>query len=191
MRYVINTECLIAILLCQEDPLQMNEAVAVTNVRDYSSYKETYINGTLSYKLSQNIKFSIESPRNIVIFDELDKENIQNCYNDMSIINQIVKTGAVYKAIQYSSKANGTKNSPIFNTGFRRNNKPCIYHSLLQVILALYYEVDVNYFLQLPKMGIDNTMDNFNQMMKNNSLSVIYNRFIRMKSNYDLYNVIV
>ena len=36
---------------------------------------------------------------------------------------------------------------------------------------------------------MDNTMKRFNEMMRNNTLSVIYNQFIRMKNNHDVDNV--
>ena len=119
MQYIIHPECLIALFLCEHEPLNENEAIGIINVLNFSVYTRTVI----SYKIGGAVNnIRRETAMNIIIYNEITEAN---CYSEDSIKKHINKIGAVFEIIDETKARSWTH--PVIITGLGANNGPCIY----------------------------------------------------------------
>jgi len=184
MRYVINTECLIAILLCQNKQLQYNEAIVVTNVLDYSSYTiEINQFNIATYKINEHVEISKQNSKNIVIYDEIYNTD---CYTTPNIQNHLIKLGTVYRAISFLGINNQIAQYPVFYTGIGATNRPCFYHILITILFSLNYNIHVHYYFNKYKLDLGIDQDRINRMRRNTTVKELFIFIKNMKNESDL-----
>ena len=184
MRYVINTECLIAILLCQNKNLQVNEAIVVTNVLDYSSYTiERNQFNIATYKINEHVEISKQNSKNIVIYDEIYNTD---CYTTPNIRYHCIKLGAVYRAISFLGLNNQSAQYPVFYTGIGLTKRPCFYHILITILFSLNYNIHVHYYFNKYKLDLGINQDRINRIKRNSTMKELFVFIKNMKNETNL-----